>query len=253
MRLTLIQLKKIIRTQLSEQLSSLSGNQQHRPAQLADLHQIVKEEYKKFRQSINQEKDTKDTTNKKQLRQTLKGFVEKDQALSDEPPARKALQDEVWPFIQNNIEAILSDVGHGDGDFPAAPYSAWVLVQHMDAFPENQIKFIQQLENSKLTVGGKLQFLKDRAAVNQWILQHANNPLYFYKGKDGKKKVPIALPDPAVNVRNPKYFSDAGEDAGATSRDQALDNARTAGNLLLVAAVEATGAQTQPSYLVSTP
>ena len=85
---------------------------------------------------------------------------------------------------------------------------------------------------------GKLQFLRDRAAVNQWILQHANDPKYYINGKP--------LSNPTVNVRNPAIFKDA--KIVATSRDEALQNAIDADNKLLVDAVNATNAKTQPSF-----
>jgi hypothetical protein len=114
----------------------------------------------------------------------------------------------------------------------------------MDAYPQNQGEFLQQLAQSGLdpTDGkdgeGKLQFLKDRYEVNKWIAANANNKEYFINDKP--------LPNPTVNVRNPAMFKDAGQ--VATSRKDALDNAIAAGNKLLVAAVQATDAKTQPSY-----
>jgi hypothetical protein len=137
----------------------------------------------------------------------------------------------------------MSDKGaDGKGSYPAAPYAAWLLVQHMDAYPQNQVKFLQQLTQSGLDPGGKLQFLRDRAEVNQWILKNANNKEYYVNGKP--------LPNPTVNVRNPALFKDAG--MVPTSRKEALANAEQAGNKLLVAAVRATNAQTQPSFRQTT-
>jgi GNAT superfamily N-acetyltransferase len=107
----------------------------------------------------------------------------------------------------------------------------------MDAYPQNQIEFYNALKQA-IPNHPKIQFLRDRAAVNQWIIKNASNPEYFIKGK--------ALPNPTVNVRNPAMFKDAG--IVATSREEALQNAQAAGNKLLVAAVQATNAQTQPSY-----
>jgi GNAT superfamily N-acetyltransferase len=178
------------------------------------------------------------------VRQQLNTWMNQDQQFKDQTQ-RAGFQSKVWPYIQKNINAILSDKGaDGKGSYPAAPYAAWLLVQHMDAYPKNQLTFLSWLEKSGLdpTDGkdgaGKLQFLKDRTAVNQWIAANANNSKYFVKGK--------ALPNPTVNVRNPAIFRDAGQ--VAASRDEALKNAIAAGNKLLVAAVQATDAQTQPSY-----
>ena len=173
-----------------------------------------------------------------QVRQTLNAWMNKDQQFKD-PTQRAGFQAKVWPYIQTNINSILSDKGKdGKGGYPAAPYAAWLLVQHMDAYPQNQVKFLQQLGQSGLNPDGKLQFLQDRAAVNQWIAANANNEEYYVNGKP--------LPNPTVNVRNPAIFKDAG--IVANSREEALQNAIDAGNKLLVAAVQATNAQTQPSY-----
>jgi hypothetical protein len=172
-----------------------------------------------------------------QVRNKLNVWMEQDQQFKD-PTRREGFQAKVWPYIQKNIRTILADKGKkGNGDYPAAPYAAWLLVQHMDAYPQNQIEFYNKLKQA-IPDHPKIQFLKDRAAVNQWIMKNANNPKYFIKGK--------ALPNPTVNVRNPAIFKDAG--IVATSREEALANAKQAGNKLLVAAVRATKAQTQPSY-----
>jgi len=182
--------------------------------------------------------------NPDQVRQTLNAWMNQDQQFKD-PTQRAGFQAKVWPYIEQNINAILSDKGaDGKGSYPAAPYAAWLLVQHMDAYPQNQDKFASQLEQAGLnpTDGkdrvGKLQFLKDRYEVNKWIAANANNEEYFINNKP--------LPNPTVNVRNPAIFKDAGQ--VATSRKDALDNAIAAGNKLLVAAVQATDAKTQPSY-----
>jgi hypothetical protein len=172
-----------------------------------------------------------------QVRNKLNVWMEQDQQFKD-PTRREGFQAKVWPYIQKNIRTILADKGKkGNGDYPAAPYAAWLLVQHMDSYPQNQIEFYNKLKQA-IPDHPKIQFLKDRAAVNQWIMKNANNPKYFIKGK--------ALPNPTVNVRNPAIFKDAG--IVATSREEALANAKQAGNKLLVAAVRATKAQTQPSY-----
>ena len=182
--------------------------------------------------------------NQGQVRQTLNAWMNQDQQYKD-PTQRKGFQAKVWPYIQKNIKTILADKGEdGKGSYPASPFAAWLLVQHMDAYPQNQGEFLQQLAQSGLdpTDGkggeGKLQFLKDRYEVNKWIAANANNKEYFINDKP--------LPNPTVNVRNPAMFKDAGQ--VATSRKDALDNAIAAGNKLLVAAVQATDAKTQPSY-----
>ena len=175
--------------------------------------------------------------NSDKIRNQLNSLMDQDQQYTD-PTQRIAFQNKVWPYIQKNIKTILADKGEkGNGDYPAAPYAAWLLVQHMDANPQHQIEFYNQLKKA-IPNHPKIQFLRDRAAVNQWILKNADDPRYFHNGR--------ALPNPTVNVRNPAIFSDAG--VVAASRQEALQNARDAGNKLLVAAVRATRAQTQPSY-----
>ena len=171
------------------------------------------------------------------LRTRMNKLMNDDQKYTD-PTQRTNWQDGVWRFITSNQAAIFADKGNtGNGDYPAAPYAAWLLVQHMDAHPERQSRFYIKLSKA-FPNHPKLQFLKDRSAVNAWILKNANNPEYYVNGKP--------LPDPTVNVRNPAMFKDAA--VKATSREEALANAEQAGNKLLVAAVKATNAQTQPSY-----
>jgi hypothetical protein len=180
--------------------------------------------------------DNKENPND-QVRNKLNAWMEQDQQFTD-PTQRASFQSKVWPYIQQNIKTILADKGEkGNGDYPAAPYAAWLLVQHMDAYPQNQIEFYNALKQA-IPNHPKIQFLRDRAAVNQWILQNANNPKYYYNSEP--------LPNPTVNVRNPAMFKDAG--IVATSRKEALKNAINAGNKLLVGAVRATKAKTQPSY-----
>jgi hypothetical protein len=172
-----------------------------------------------------------------EIRKKLNDWMDQDQQYND-PTQRVEFQAKIWPYIQKNMQTIFADKGEkGNGDYPTAPFAAWLLVQHMDAFPQNQIQFYNALKQA-IPNHPKIQFLRDRAAVNQWIMKNANNPEYFYKGKP--------LSSPTVNVRNPAMFKDAG--IKATSREEALDNAKQAGNKLLVAAVNATNAQTQPSY-----
>jgi hypothetical protein len=175
------------------------------------------------------------------LRTRMNKLMNDDQKYTD-PTQRTNWQDGVWRFINSNQAAIFADKGNtGNGDYPAAPYAAWLLVQHMDAHPERQREFYMKLRKA-FRNHPKIQFLKDRYEVNKWILQNANNEEYFINNKP--------LPNPTVNVRNPAMFKDAG--IKATSREQALKNAEAAGNKLLVAAVNATNAQTQPSYTQQT-
>jgi len=175
------------------------------------------------------------------LRNRLNKLMAEDQAYAD-ATQRAPWQEGVWRFITANKAQIFSDLGDsGNGDYPSAPFAAWLLVQHMDAHPERQAAFYKLLK-SAIPNHPKLQFLRDRAAVNQWIMQHYQEPQFH---RDGK---PLA--NPTSDVRDHRLFKDAG--IKAASRQEALDNAVAAGNKLLVAAVEATGAKTQPSYTQQT-
>ena len=175
------------------------------------------------------------------LRDRLNKLMSEDQAYAD-ATQRAPWQEGVWRFIDANKAQIFSDLGDkGNGDYPTAPFAAWLLVQHMDAHPERQAAFYKLLK-SAIPNHPKLQFLRDRAAVNQWMLQHYQEPEYHVDGK------PLA--NPTSDVRDPRLFKDAG--IKAQSRQEALDNAEAAGNKLLLAAVKATGAKTQPSYTQKT-
>ena len=174
------------------------------------------------------------------IRNQLNKWMDEDQKYSD-PTARKRFQNMIWPFIVKNLDAILMDSGEkNNGDWPSSAFAAWLLVQHMDAFPQRQKTFLTHLSR-KIPKHVKLQFLKDRSNVNQWIMQNYSREKYYREGK--------RLLDPTVDVRDPKKFTDAG--IKARTRKEALDNAIKAGNLLLVDAVLATNARTQPSYTQS--
>jgi len=174
------------------------------------------------------------------IRNQLNKWMDDDDKYND-PTARQNFQNKVWPFIVKHMDVILIDSGEkNNGDWPSSAFAAWLLVQHMDAFPQRQQTFLKHL-TTKIPRHVKFQFLKDRSNVNQWILANYTKQKYFYNGKK--------LINPTVNVRNPKLFADAG--IRAKSRQEALDNAIKAGNLLLVDAVLATRAKTQPSYTQS--
>jgi pyrimidine deaminase RibD-like protein len=174
---------------------------------------------------------------KKSLRDQLNRWMERDQEFKD-PTQRIQFQEEIWPRIEKYMVDILEDVGpKGDGDYPSSPFAAWLLVQHMDAFPNRQREFLNALEQY-IPNHPKIQFLRDRLAVNEWVLEHYREKQFYYKGNP--------LPNPTVNIRNPSMFKDAG--IKAETRSEALANAKKADNVLLVAAVNATGAETQPSY-----
>ena len=168
-----------------------------------------------------------------ELRNTLNTWMEEDQHY-DNPVERKPFQQKVWSFISKNIDAIVDDMGDmGNGDYPAASYAAWLLVQHMDGFPQWQKAFLQKLPSNHI----KHQFLSDRVAVNDKIRQFASQGLYGCND-------PRFNGDPVSGVRDTKLFNNL----NPTSAQQALQQAIQQNNTCLVAAVRATGAQTQPSY-----
>jgi hypothetical protein len=140
----------------------------------------------------------------------------------------------VQPFISKNISHILAD-NKDNGNYPHAPYACWLLVQHMDAFPNIQKWFLAQLEKA-IPEFPKLQFLKDRVNVNYKILEFVKNKQF---GAD-------QLKNPTEDVRNPNIFKDAG--IQANSREEALKNAKEANNVVLYQAVIQTNALTQPSF-----
>ena len=176
------------------------------------------------------------------VRKQMNDFMNQDQSIKD-PTQRLSLQKSAWSYITKNLNEILNDKGEkGNGDYPSAPFAAWLIVQHMDAFPDLQSQFSSKLQQA-IPNHPKLQFLKDRVAVNKEIVKLWNNNKNTYKDKNGQ-----LLTNPTVDVRDPNKFSDVS--MLATSREQALKNAEDAGNLLLVNAVKSSNAQTQPSYQV---
>jgi len=173
------------------------------------------------------------------LRKKLNKYMDDDQKYTN-PTSRKHFQNEVWPFILSNYKNIFADRGpKNNGDYPHSPYAAWLLVQHMDAFPDRQRKFLNDLK-ANIPTHPKIKFLEDRVKVNEWILSNYKSKIYYkIKGK--------WLDEPTTNVRNPDYFNDA--KIRANSRQEALENAVKAHNWILVDAVNATNALTQPSYV----
>jgi len=181
------------------------------------------------------------------IREVLANYEKQDQAASLNPPSRQALQKEAWPFIKDNLATIMSDKGvKGDGGPGTAAMNAWVIVQHMDAFPAAQKQFADALAQA-IPNHPKLKFIQDRAAVNEKILQLAGTSKYL--DKNGQP-----LTDPTSDVRDPSKFDDAGEfpaiNGGKTftSQSDALNGAKQAKNLLLYKAVIQSKATTQPSF-----
>lgn len=205
---------------------------------------------KKFNEwLIEQEiQDNQQDINK--IRKYLHDEMMKDQAMSRNPQQRVSLQNQIWPFIQKNINIILSDRGPNnngdctDGNSCPASFSTWLIVQHMDAFPDRQSWFVKQLESNNFTNNVKYQFIKDRATVNQKIIQLFNSNRNAYKDKNGQP-----LTNPTSDVRDSSKFLDAGNNYNSAA--DALNGAKDAGNELLYQAVVQTGVKTQPSYTQS--
>ena len=170
-----------------------------------------------------------------ELRNTLNAWMTEDQNYHN-PVERKPFQQKVWQFISSNIDAIVGDMGDKqNGDYPSASYAAWLLVQHMDAFPEWQKMFLEKLPTNHR----KYQFLRDRVAVNDKIRQFASQGLH---GCDD----PRFKGDPISGVRDTNLFPNE----NPKSAQQALQQAEKQGNTCLVNAVHASRAKTQPSYNV---
>ena len=173
------------------------------------------------------------------VRAKMNDFMNQDQQMSHDPTARKGLQDEVWAYMNEPgvMDLILQDKGDkGNGDYPTAAFAAWLLVQHMDADPDRQAKFLGQLEKA-IPNHVKMKFLKDRTKVNQWIQAHANDEESGCADEKLKGQ-------PTIYTRDQTLFPDG----GPTSREQALAAAKRNGNKCLYNAVTQTGAKTQPSY-----
>jgi hypothetical protein len=168
-----------------------------------------------------------------QLRDVLNGWMEEDQNYHN-PVERKPLQQKAWAFISKNMDTIVKDMGdNGDGDYPSASFAAWLLVQHMDGFPEWQKAFLQKFPKNHI----KYQFLRDRVAVNEKIKEFASQGLHGCND-------PQFNGDPISGVRDSNLFPNL----NPTSAQQAMQQAMQQGNTCLVAAVKASGAKTQPSY-----
>ena len=168
-----------------------------------------------------------------ELRDKLNAWMDEDQNYHN-PVERKPFQQKVWQFISSNIDAIVGDMGDKqDGDYPSASYAAWLLVQHMDAFPEWQKMFLQKLPTNHM----KYQFLRDRVAVNDKIREFASQGLHGCND-------PRFNGDPISGVRDTNLFPNE----NPKSAQQALQQAEKQGNTCLVAAVQASKAKTQPSF-----
>ena len=174
--------------------------------------------------------------------------MNKDQTYTNSTQRKSWQQTVVWPLIWKNINDILKDKGPlGDGGWIAeegqgsCPFCSWLLVQHMDAFPDNQKKFLDKFKVA-FPRHEKLPFLRDRVMVNLEIIKLSKKEKFY----DRNNKI---LRNPTVDVRDPSKFRDADLSIyKPISAQQALDNARKENNHLLVRAVMNTNAKTQPSF-----
>ena len=79
------------------------------------------------------------------VRQQMNDFMNQDKKIKN-PTQRIPLQKNAWNYIQKNLDDILADKGEkNDGDYPTAPFAAWVIVQHMDAFPQLQKEYLSKI------------------------------------------------------------------------------------------------------------
>jgi hypothetical protein len=128
------------------------------------LHQI-----ERLRESVGESIAEAANMAPQALRTRMNKLMNDDQKYTD-PTQRTAWQDGVWRFITSNQAAIFADAGpKGNGDYPAAPFAAWLLVQHMDAHPERQREFYMKLRKA-FRNHPKIQFLKDKMPIMKNIL-----------------------------------------------------------------------------------
>ena len=147
----------------------------------------------------------------------------------------------VWPFIskKENWDIIFSDLGDkGDGNYPACPYAAAILVQHMDAFVNYQKRFFNELQR-KVPKYKKMKFHIERLKVNKEIIR-----LSKLNGEAGCGC--NLLKNPTTDVRDTKLFPMKGPEP--TNAAEALKQVIKSGNTCLAAAVKNTKATTQPSF-----
>ena len=171
-----------------------------------------------------------------EIRKKMNDFMERDQKLSNNPQARGSLQDEAWAYMnkQGVMDLILQDSGKNkDGAWPAASFAAWLMVQHMDGHVDWQQQFLSKLE-SAIPNHVKIQFLRDRVAVNQWMEENKD------ENNESGCGDPKLKGQPAINTRI--------KGLSANSREKALEMAEKDENKCLYNAVIATNAQTQPSF-----
>ena len=182
------------------------------------------------------------------VRKQMNDLMNHDQTFVNAVSRKNWQQSRVIPYLKANLKAILADTEENGEYLPSkkmasSPFAFWLLVQHMDMFPQEQAKFFSEFAK-KFPKHSKLKFLQDRVAVNKKIVELAKKNNYY--DKNGKK-----LRNPTADVRDPTKFLDADiKKFKPTSASQALQNAKKCGNTLLVQAVEAARPKvtTQPSF-----
>ena len=158
----------------------------------------------------------------------------KDQSY-DNPVQRKPFLQQAWQFISKNMDAIMKDLGDtGNGDCQTEPcpasYSAWVLVQHMDPFPEYQKAFFQRMPANHKRYGS----LRLRIAINDKIREFASQGLHGCND-------PRFNNDPVSAVRDSSLFPNKIGNAYPKSKAEAEALAAQTGNTCLLAAAKAVG------------
>ena len=174
------------------------------------------------------------------LRYRLKCFIEHDQRFKDMGLRKVWQRTEIWPFIKKNLDAILADTGKdGTGDYPACPYAAGLLVQHMDADVHIQELFLQSLK-TKVPKYLNMRILSDRVKVNNEIIRLSKLDSSLACGCDALGNFPT------IAVRDPLTFTQKSPIPSTVV--EALDWEKFINNSCLVAAIKNTKAKTQPSF-----
>ena len=181
-----------------------------------------------------------------QTRKVLNNFMDEDQNYTN-PSKRKDWQaGQVWPYIEKNLHIILSDKEE-NGNYPAAPYAAWLLVQHMDAFVDKQKWFFEHLKE-EIPRFLKLKFLQDRITLNQIIekLYRAKKSYYDKLNPNYAKCNPITS-----CIRDSDLFPSADSEPPRSAKAAYNQLVKANNNPLFVDALDqayAVGVDTQPSF-----
>lgn len=179
-------------------------------------------------------------------RKVLNDLMNQDQKY-DNPSERKDWQaNKVWPYIKKNLPVILADKKN-NGDYPQAPYAAWLLVQHMDAFVSKQEWFFDQLEKA-IPRFPKLKFLQDRVKVNQIIQTLYKSKTEYYNNLNKN----YAKGDCITScIRDGNLFPSADDEVPRSAKAAYNLLVRSNNNPLFVDALDQAykeGVTTQPSY-----